>query len=363
MKIEGNYFSGKSSVSTKCTLLVDEAFKVYFEETEGVPIEFSCLEISPRVGNSVRYITFPDGSSFETNDNSSIDQLVFQASKDKVWFSPYQWERSLKFTLLSIVIIAGMTYALIDFGIPSMSRQIAHALPDKVSVALGSGVLDSLDENYFKPSVLSHERQEELQNVFNSLLKEQGEINYRLHFRGGGAIGANAFALPDGGVVMTDELIALAEDDHELAAVMLHEIGHVVHRHSLRKLIESGSLTALILWITGDVSAASSWIIYLPVVLVQSGYSRDAEWEADTYALERSIELNISLQHFANIMTKLSKQRKSLFSKSSETNGKEHQDKKDDKNILDYFSSHPASHKRIDRFEDASKEQVLPLTP
>jgi len=51
----------------------------------------------------------------------------------------------------------------------------------------------------------------------------------------------NAFAYPGGKIYITDELIQdLQVTDDELAAVLAHEIGHVVHRHSMKGLIEPG---------------------------------------------------------------------------------------------------------------------------
>ena len=50
---------------------------------------------------------------------------------------------------------------------------------------------------------------------------------YQLEFRHGGYIDANAFALPSGIIVMTDELVELAKSDDELISVLAHEIGHV----------------------------------------------------------------------------------------------------------------------------------------
>ncbi len=56
----------------------------------------------------------------------------------------------------------------------------------------------------------------------------------------GRAVGANAFALPSGIVVMTDELVELAKTDDELVAVLAHEIGHVRGRHALRQTAAGG---------------------------------------------------------------------------------------------------------------------------
>jgi predicted Zn-dependent protease len=45
----------------------------------------------------------------------------------------------------------------------------------------------------------------------------------------------NAFALPSGDIFMTRGLLALADDESEIAAVMAHEIAHVTARHAAQR--------------------------------------------------------------------------------------------------------------------------------
>ena len=63
---------------------------------------------------------------------------------------------------------------------------------------------------------------------------------------------ANAFALPSGKVGVYTGLLALAENDSELAIVMGHEIGHVIARHGAERMSE-----AMVIAGVGAVSAAA----------------------------------------------------------------------------------------------------------
>ena len=67
----------------------------------------------------------------------------------------------------------------------------------------------------------------------------------RLELRAGGAIGPNAFALPSGIIMVTDELVRIAEHPEEFESVLAHEAGHMVHRHSLRMLLQGSASTLL----------------------------------------------------------------------------------------------------------------------
>jgi Zn-dependent protease with chaperone function len=65
--------------------------------------------------------------------------------------------------------------------------------------------------------------------------------------------------------------------------VLAHEAGHVIGRHGLRQVLQNSMTTLFVLYATGD---ASSLGVALPVVLVQAGYSREFEAEADRFALD-----------------------------------------------------------------------------
>ena len=206
---------------------------------------------------------------------------------------------------------------------------------------------------------------EEAYRVFQSILDTLQSDNIRLVFRKSEKIGANAFALPDGTILFTDDLVVLAENNEEIVSIMLHEIGHLHHRHSLRMAIQGFSLAIFITMVTGDVSASSSIVTSLPAVLIESGYSRDMESEADTYSLLYMLRHNIDPIHFANIMRKLEASHNRVFIRCRDE-GKTIQDclgesmevnqktETDDESLGGYFSSHPGTDARIRRFEDAA---------
>ena len=65
----------------------------------------------------------------------------------------------------------------------------------------------------------------------------------------------NAFALPGGIIVVFDELVELAGDDDRVLGVLGHELGHVVHRHSTRQLLQALGLAAIAGVVWGDFSS------------------------------------------------------------------------------------------------------------
>ena len=100
-------------------------------------------------------------------------------------------------------------------------------------------------------------------------------------------IGPNAFALPDGTVILTDELIELAPDDPDMVmGVLAHEISHVHLEHSLRRLYRAAGVAGLILLIGGDIGAGAEDLLVQGSALLALSYSRSHESEADRYSVE-----------------------------------------------------------------------------
>lgn len=347
------------------SLYADDAGRIGIHGSHKASIAISAVRISPRIGNTARYIEFPDGGMFESSDNDAIDALVSLQNEGGISGLIHRFESSKRLVALTLVTVMLGGWLFIQFGIPHFSREVAMLLSDEQVSYLGVDVLESMDEYLLEESELSQERQDELQAIFQSILESMQADNMRLEFRKGGKIGANAFALPDGTIVFMDELVVLAEDNNEIVSIMLHEIGHVQNRHSLRMAIQGFSLAIVITMITGDVSASSSIVTSLPAVIIESGYSRDMETEADSYSLVYMLNNDINPIHFAIIMGKLEASHDPDFIKCLEDEGvvseclgeameAREEDEADEDSMMGYFSSHPGAAERIKRFEEAA---------
>jgi len=84
-------------------------------------------------------------------------------------------------------------------------------------------------------------------------------------------LGANAFTLPDGSIILLDDLITAVGDDRETLAVLAHELGHAHHRHGLQMLLRSSVLGAFLTLYVGDVSHL---LAAAPAALLQARYSQ-----------------------------------------------------------------------------------------
>lgn len=296
------------------------------------------LEISARLGETPRHIRLPDGGKFETRDNAGVDGVLRRHGAARGHGLIHSLESHYLIAVVSLVLVVLLGVLFFTHGVPTLSRVIAFNLPQSVTASVGEGTFALLDERLFEASELSAERREGLRRDFKALTAGLDE-RFKLKFRGGGEVlGANAFALPDGTVVLTDELVALAESDREILAVLAHEAGHVTHRHGLRQVLQQSLVSLFVIYVTGD---ASNLVAMIPSVLVQMGYSRAFEREADRFALELMGERGIEAHHFATILRKIEAEHRGRG--EDEGDGVESE-------VFAYLSTHPPTEERVQAF-------------
>ncbi|TXC67082.1 M48 family metallopeptidase [Piscinibacter aquaticus] len=217
-------------------------------------------------------------------------------------------------------------------------RAALGVIPASVDDAVGEVALRSIDEEWMKPSALDAAQQQRLRAAFEQVLAAQppGSVPaHRLEFRKS-RIGPNAFALPGGTIVMTDELVTLVDGDAAvIAGVLAHELGHVRHRDGMRMLIQASAVGVLASVVVGDFN---SLLATVPVVLGQSAYSRDAERRADAESVRLLRDAGLSPAVMVTFFEKIAKEQG------------EHR-------LGIAIASHPADEERIRFFREAAAQR------
>ena len=366
MKIHGQLFNAEDTSKITVDVIISDTGTLSFSNSRLPSFSIKDIKISPRVGNTVRYLDFPNGFQFETLDNDNVDEIVNRFQPSRLYRLIHKLEAAKEFVVISVAALVIVGWAFLEYGIPMIAREVAMSLPEETSTYLGQGMMETLDEHWFEPSELDQERIAAINNDFNRMRTELGYPQVELLFRSSN-IGANAFALPDNKIIMTDELIAIAESADEINAVLLHEIGHIHHRHTLRNLIESFSMAFLIMAISGDVSAGSTLIASAPVFIIQANYSQDMELEADDYSLQYMQDHDINPEAFATILTKLQLSHTisyiSCMSREEESPNKMQQcfakaaeSAEEGHTSFGYLSSHPPTEERIKKFKPQNED-------
>ena len=255
------------------------------------------------------------------------------------------WLETHWVTVLASVIILPLFLWVMTFKvIPAAAGIGVTFLPDSVAQESGKQTLMILDRLYMEPSQIPQAQQTVIREQWQQALDVLNipQENYRLNFRSWSG-GANAMALPNGDVILTDDIVELmAHRPEQLTAVMLHEIGHVEHQHSMKMMAQATATSMLFALVFGDIEGAGEMVIGASASLLQSAFSRDMEREADAFAYTQLHKLGQSPKDFAEAMRRL------IRSQALPTPA-------DDKNILSrYLSSHPATEERIQAAENWS---------
>ena len=237
-------------------------------------------------------------------------------------------ERSWRWIALSFVMMLMIGFATIKWGIPYASYHIAMNLPETTLNKIGEQSEDLIVE-MTEDTKLSSARQQEIIQFYKNGV--QTDHPAKIIFReGGNTISANALAIPNGTIVLTDELIKLAKNDYEILGVLAHEQGHLDDRHSLQQALRGLGLSLIYVAVVGD---ASDLLSGLPLAMVVSNYSQEFELQADQRAVKELKRQNISPQYMADFLTRLT------------------QSFDQDVDESDFLQSHPSTQRRIERIQ------------
>ncbi len=268
------------------------------------------LSIPEQLGNQPARISLPNGAMLEVKDSAAFYAALELGTGRKQWL--HHLESRWGWVAISFLIMAGFVWGSYTWGIPALAKNVAYALPLEMDLKIGEEGLGILDERVFQESELDYMEQLRLLTIFMSVVEVVGEgdaYRYQLEFRKGGKVGPNAFALPAGIVVITDELVELAQNDDEIAAIMAHEVGHIRSRHALRALLQNSVVAGLIISLTGDPSSAARLAAGVPTLLARAAYSREFEYEADAVAREYLLTAGIPLSRFSDIILRMDESR------------------------------------------------------
>ncbi|MDR2244550.1 MAG: M48 family metallopeptidase [Burkholderiales bacterium] len=344
MSLQAYYFDGRHSHRQPVRLSVSHAcLLIEAENNEQRAIPVADIRVSEQQGRAPRTLRFDGDNAFcEVAQSPELDALLTElgcrASVIVRLQNRWRW------VLASLAGIALIFTAGYLWGLPWGAEVLAPHVPIAAMRPVSSAALEQLDKSLFKPSALPEQRREKLLEGFRQFAAVDPDLapyddDLSLNFRAAPRIGPNAFAFPDGKIVLLDEL-AILHDDDEILAVLAHELGHLSKRHGIRQLIQTSAIAAVTAVWLGDVSVATT---ALYTTLLNSGYSRDMEREADDYAAEMLRHQNKSPDLLASALEKMEEAHRKKTS-TSEQDSKDH--------FLDWISSHPNTSERIQRLRE-----------
>jgi len=305
IRFAADYFDGRTSRAHP----VEAAAEAGQLRVTGEGIDFAValdrIVVAPPAGQARSVVHLPDARELHSADRSALLELsrLIPSARPERW--AHLLESRLRFALAALVVSVLIVFAGLRWGVPAVALVASHTLPAWMDTRIGEEALTLMDRTSLSPSKLPAARRQALEAELAAHCAKRACPPYQLLFRDSRLFGANAMALPGGTVVVTDGLVALAHHDDEVLAVIAHELGHVQHRHSLRLALQSVGAGVILVAVTGDIGSVTDLAAGLPSLLLQTGYSRDMEREADAYALAWLEAACIPPARFADILGRL----------------------------------------------------------
>jgi Zn-dependent protease with chaperone function len=257
-------------------------------------------------------------------------------NKSDVWYHRLLNAGTAAHLLLAAFVLA-FCAGVYFYVVPWMAEKAVDLIPRSVDDRIGS----SYDEN----GVLGTEEKDSTLTVYvNRYLRAMApELDSRYHLtviRNDDMV--NAFALPDGRLMIYTGILKKMNTHEELAGVLAHEVSHVEHRHSMRLMTRSLSGYLLLTLVLNDVNGLMTLLIDNAHNLQNLSYSRKFERQADLTGLALLQKHRIDPQGMVRLFELLSKEQEI--------------------EIPGWMSSHPVSKERIQYIREKITSSPYPVT-
>lgn len=337
-----DYFDGRSSKAQPALLRVAQlTLQITRQDTGALIAHVALADVRwpERTQGGARTAALQGGASLHSRNTAVWDAWVAaQVQTDSL---VVRTQQSWRGVAVAVLLLVGVVAGLYQWGLPIAARAATALVPPAVDDTLGANALAQIDGRWMQPSKLPLETQNRIRERFAQGVRAtygNAPPKYQLEFRKS-TIGPNAFALPGGAMVMTDELVDLVKDDEVVLGVLGHELGHVTRRHGMRQLVQVGALQAVLSVAFGDYG---SLITTAPLVLGSMGYSREHEREADVESVRFMRAVGISPLVMVKFFTAVRGEQKTKTQKTPLG--------------ISIISSHPADEERIRVFEQAASK-------
>ena len=175
----------------------------------------------------------------------------------------------------SLVLLVSAFWGVIDYG----TEYAVPWLPYGMQVKLGETVYEELVAD--KDECHGEHGLGAINELANELARAAGyPHDVTVHVIEGGPV--NAFTLPGGILVFYSDLFEQAKNSSQVAGVLAHEIGHVVHYHPTKGIVRAYGLDLLMKLVSGGYSDVLNTLTSGGNLLLAMRNGRAFEREADT---------------------------------------------------------------------------------
>ncbi|MGB3407966.1 MAG: M48 family metallopeptidase [Jannaschia sp.] len=286
-------------------------------------------------GDAVAYGLASGGADRLVVDDLSARAMIngLNASTGVAIAGPSLWRRAVLVATGGAVLLA----ALFFFVLPGLAGVLARFMNTEAEVAMGALQYEQtrvmFSRNLTPLAECSGSAGQAALDALAMRVSQGVDLAYPLQVRvlddRTNPI-LNAYAVAGGRITFFRSMILAAERPEEIAAVLAHELGHVVNDDPVRHQLQAASGLAVLSILIGDVTGGGI-LGGTAGAALQSSYSRKAETDADAFARDQLLDVGLPPSALGRMFER-------LRDRYGDTEG-----------LVAHFSSHPQLAARIAR--------------
>jgi Zn-dependent protease with chaperone function len=301
-KTIGIFFDGESAIPKEIELIFDTQKNVLVFETENNEQHFWGLDgIEFQTKSKYMYLEYGNDpvQNIKISDSDFAKRILdFKKKKGNLSWYHKLMDMGIKAHILFTVFI----FAIIGVGyfyvIPWVAEKAVVVIPEDYDSQLG--------ETFFDQNMLFSDVDTKKTRALNQFAKELNLKNTKkLKFTVVNSEMVNAFALPDGNIVVFSGILNTMKEYDELVGLIGHEVAHVNHRHSMKMVCRNLSGYIFVSAILGDANGVMATIGDNVNSLQSLSYSRKFEHEADVEGFEIIALNKINPKGMSNLFKRL----------------------------------------------------------
>lgn len=305
--IDAKYYDGQSSVSRQMTVLFHNTMSEFRLQTgDGISFVWKLEDLQfERYGSLLEIRNKNYSGAILKIDDKDFSEKFYIAMKQSKRIDIHARLLNLglsKITAIAICLL-GLIVLTYFYALPPIAEKSAALIPESFDNEIGTMFMDAfLNENNIDTTKTKYLEQ------FAAELDLKNEKPLRFIVVESKEV--NAFAIPNGQIVVFSGILKNMESSDELVALLGHEASHVNHRHSIKMLCRNLAGYMVVSLLFSDVNGVMAVLADNAQQLHSLSYSRGFEQEADEQGLKILMDNKINPNGMVNLFEQLEKESK-----------------------------------------------------
>lgn len=335
--VAAEFFDGQTSKPQLVNLeFTSSDVIVHLPTGDTITFPISNVQVQPKLGTIPRVLDFPNNACAHVSDHDALEKLL-PHKRDWVHVLENNWKFVVS-SFASLIVFGLLMYFVI---IPWSAKAAAPRMTKTFGESLTQDTITYLETTSLMEKETKSKYEDRLESI-RAFEIMQPYASYKILLYSAPAVGANAFALPNDTIIVTSQLMDLIDDDLEILAILMHEIGHVKKYHVMERIINDSMISFAMFSLFG-----ADWTS-VPMVVLSTSYSRNVEKEADIYAAHLLKKNNLPPSLLGKALERIEGEHYKKIKRESKSS------------LFDWISTHPSTDIRIQYLEELDTKKSIP---